>query len=243
MKSAPPFPVIALSTTGLPSPTYRPAIVAIAYGLVAPPRKVGLVVRHVIRQPPEVLRTPQALEAEKIQGWTEEKIDAYGVTEADALETVRGWMRVVGRAVADEGRTMGPWRAYAQPFVMRVMAGSALGPHAWQQAVSGYRLHGRCIMDEASEVMGELGLLPRGHGGGWRYPKLRDAVSWAARQGYPVRRPEQDVRTLAQAAMGVALALGAERKAPVVRLPPGYAPEGVDLDADLDPMGGAPCPS
>jgi hypothetical protein len=215
-----PFPVIALATTGLPRGDYKPAVVGIAFALVDPvSKKVSPSILHYIKQPAHVLDAPEAVTAARFHGISREVIERNGVSERDACDTFKSWREHAHEAVLEAGRpAMGPWRAYNTPFIVQILRGSALGFDAWRTALGGYGPPGRCIMDEASEVLGGEGLLLRNRNGTYRSPKLVDTVRWARRKRYKVPALALGPGGVVASAGAVALALRAERPAPVVTI-------------------------
>ena len=217
-------PVVPLATTGLPRTGYAPAIVGIAFLLLRPHAKaVGTPVLHYVRQDEKVLSSPEAIQAQAFHGITADVINLRGISEQDACDTLAAWLDSATYVAAQEGQVVGPWRGYNMTFIRQIFAGSSLGTEAWAQALGGYGLSGRCIMADAADVLGSDGLLLRGKDGQPRYPKLTDVARWARRKGHKVPTfapgvpmgPQNTVLLAASAA----LALRAERKAPVVRLP------------------------
>ena len=218
-------PVVALATTGLPRKGHVPAIVGIAFTMLRPYAQWpgGTPVLHYIRQDAKVLASAEARQAQAFHGITADVINLRGISEQDACDTLAEWLDRATYVAAQEAQIVGPWRGYNMPFINQIFAGSSLGAEAWSQALGGYHLPGRCIMAEAADVLGSDGLLLRGKNGQYRYPKLADVGRWARRKGHKVPTfapgvpmgPQNTVRLAAAAA----LALRAERKAPVIRMP------------------------
>ena len=66
---------------------------------------------------------------------------------------------------------------------------------------------GRCVMEEASEVMGVQGVLSENWDGTFRYPSLKSTVRWLQGRGYKIPestgRAEDNATTVGQVCLSL----------------------------------------
>jgi hypothetical protein len=208
-----PYLVVSVATTGIFADDYTPKLLEIAAVLVRP----GETVRKrpgwfhaLVKQPAEHLRTPQARAAEKFHGITPEMC-AGAFSEEEVRESFTAWRTGLVRELFERNMVLAGWRAYSRDFVSLVLCDE------WVPAMGGFSTAGRCIMEDASEVMGLHGAVQESWDGGYRYPSLARAARWLRGRGHGVIGPEAKEgnkgRPIANAATAaeVAEALFAER--------------------------------
>jgi len=202
------FIVISVATTGLVTPTYTPKLLEIAARLVFPgdpkvsdPGRFSVLVSH----PDVQLRSVEATQAQRFHGITPD-LSSTGFPEEEAVESFNAWREGIVNILFKSGLGLAGWRAYNRDFVSAVLSSpawlSALGPGA----------PGRCVMEEASEVMGAHGALPANHNGSFRFPSMNRTAQWLRERGHAIgekgKRPSASAACVAE----VCVALAHERQ-------------------------------
>ena len=100
-----------------------------------------------MKQPPSTLSTHQATQAQRFHG-IHPALTAAGFPEEEVRESFAAWRKGLTTELFSEGRTLSGWRAFNRDFVASVLSDE------WVVALGGYSTAGRCIMEDASEVMG-----------------------------------------------------------------------------------------
>ena len=201
------FIVISVATTGLVTENRTPKLLEIAARHVAPgpPRRStgpgGFVA--LVSHPSVQLCTAEAVQAQRFHGITPE-LSSTGFPEADVIAAFALWRRGIVDLLFDDNRGLAGWRGYNRDFIAAVLSSPG-----WLEAL-GVGASGRCVMEEASEVLGAHNAVPR-LGGSFRFPSLERTATWLRGRGHPVglhaKRPGPNARCAAE----VCLALARER--------------------------------
>ena len=182
-----PYLVISVSTTGLFSENYTPKLLEVAALLVQPGKAPRLGPGHfhmMVNHPPPHLTTHQARAAQKFHGITPE-MSAAAFSEPEVCEAFAAWRSGLSRALFEQGVALSGWRAYNRDFVSSILCDD------WVAALGGFSAAGRCVMEDASEVMGAHGASTENWDGSYRYPSLARAAGWLRGRQHTVYGPDK----------------------------------------------------
>lgn len=215
-----PYLVLAVATTGLFTETYKPKLLELAAVLVSPQdehvfRNASLGKFHtLVKQPSSVHDTVEARQAQRFHGITPE-MSENGWLEEETREAFRAWREGIHDILFDRQLVLTGWRAYNREFVQSILAGEE-----WRQALGGYAQPGRCVMDEASDIMGSQGVLDQRWDGSYRYPSLKVAGQWLHGRKHPIPAPTGRAEGTADTVAQVCLALRREHQTALQRTAP-----------------------
>ena len=202
------FIVISVATTGLVTHTHTPKLLEIAARLVFPgDAKVSGAGRFsaLVSHPPAQLRSSEAVQAQRFHGITPD-LSSTGFPEEEVIASFNAWRQGIVNILFNSGSGLAGWRAYNRDFVSAVLACPT-----WMEAL-GPGAPGRCVMEEASEVMGAHGALPASLDGSFRFPSMAHTARWLRERGHAVREKDKRPRAGATCVAEICVALAHERR-------------------------------
>ena len=202
-----PFLVISVATTGLFTADYTPKLLEVAAVLVSPkegrvasssrPGRFACLVSHDA----ETFKAVQAQQAQDWHGITPE-LAASGFPEEEVCEAFKVWRKGLADILFGMNMSLGGWRAFNRDFVS-----SVLNTPEWEDALGSYGMPGRCVMEEASEVMGAHKVVAENWDGTFRYPSLKSTVRWLQGRDHKIPestgRAQDNATTVGQVCLGL----------------------------------------
>ncbi len=206
--------VVACDTTGLPSKTYRPSLLAVGAVVVLPDGNLGGPQNgqwhSYVRAPLEVLTDGKAQQAQRIHGIPVDTSLA-APTVAEAAAAWHAWLQRVAGAVAATGGDVAAggvcWTAWNRAFAAQMVSGP------FTPMLSGIRA-GEDPMEFTARVMGSLGLIRPNREGVFRTVKLDVAVDWCLGGGAVFSHRADAPRALDRAILAANVLACTARQAP-----------------------------